>query len=1256
MALASLLPDSIKRLFEMRFSKLILAALCFLIAWLLSISVADPLTERGVRPFEDELHSKEKKAEIELDSLIRLSSNKNYTAIFQSRPERYNSLLQDQGIALLIYENDTLKFWSDNSAAVENYMAEVCLDDHMARLKNGWFEVIRKTEASGRIYIALVLVRNEYSYQNQYLVNTFQSDFKLPAETSLAIGSPASTNSIHDQHGNYLFTLVFKTVGTTEQSAWKLWLNIAFNVLGFVLVLLFLRSECETIAPTIGRHWSLLIFIVSVTAMRLLTIRIRFPQSFYELPVFGPRFYGDAFSFWLSNLGDFLINAVLILIFAFALTRYTRSITLKKKFAIWQQLAFGIALLWLPAFGAWTINGMISGLVQNSDISFNVNDIFSLNAYSYLGLLLIALLVSAFFLVANSSVRLFMQIVKQPGLRWNSFVVAALLHIGCMHALGFVDMITVLWPFWIVFVLLAWRTFTKESTFSFSLIVFLVFVFSLYATHMLLKQAMHKEHDSRDVFAEKLAAEQDPIAELLFTEFEKELSYDTILINSIQKFDPDYTAFEKRIRQEYFSGYWEKYDIHVAFFDTMCTPVIRSSTPNSDNILHYEERIEKNGNTTFSEHFFNLNSNSGRISYLAELVLQKPGFEKHLGQGTLFIELDSKLMSEEIGFPELLLDRELGLNQKLINYSYAKYQNNQLVNHAGPYQYSLNASVFGKETIRNKFIEEAGWEHLIHHVAAGSMVVLSKPDAGFLSKTTCFSYIFALFSLLLIIALSIRQLLTAGFTFSNLSFKYRIQLVLVLIVLVSLALFGGGSIYYIREQYQTKNAEIISEKAHSVLLEVEGKLEDNQLNEAYRDYATYLLKRLSNVFFTDVNLYDANGNLYASSRPKVFDEGLVSRKMNPEAYLQVNLEKRSEFIHDEHIGNLDYLSAYLPVKNKAGELQAYINLPYFAKQSDLEKEISSFLVALINVYVLLFALSVLAAIFISNYLTHPLRLIQEKMRQVKIGRQSEAIDWKNKDEIGSLVSEYNRMIAELAASAERLAQSERESAWREMAKQVAHEIKNPLTPMRLSIQLLQRAYNDKAPDIDQKVERLSKTMIEQIDTLSSIASAFSDFAKMPKMNNEEMDLKEVVDNTIELFHETSEATDFHFNANGIDLALICADKEQLPRVFNNLFRNAIQAIPEDRQGRIEVNLSKKQLETSENCLYVVSVRDNGSGISEEVIDKIFVPNFTTKSTGMGLGLAMVKNIVESCNGKIWFETEKDKGTTFFVSFREFSEE
>jgi nitrogen fixation/metabolism regulation signal transduction histidine kinase len=264
------------------------------------------------------------------------------------------------------------------------------------------------------------------------------------------------------------------------------------------------------------------------------------------------------------------------------------------------------------------------------------------------------------------------------------------------------------------------------------------------------------------------------------------------------------------------------------------------------------------------------------------------------------------------------------------------------------------------------------------------------------------------------------------------------------------------------------------------------------------------------------------------------------------------------------------------------------------------------------------------------------------MSKIKFGKRNEQIEWKGKDEIGDLITEYNRMIDELADSAQKLARSERESAWREMAKQVAHEIKNPLTPMKLSVQHLQRAWKDQHENLNEIMQRFTQTLVEQIDTLSNIATEFSNFAQMPKANYEIVDLRSIVQNIVNLYRQ-NEKVEVHLEEQRKIPYEIYADKEQMLRVFTNLIKNAEQAIPFERKGIIIVKLF------TENKQCVVAVKDNGHGIPQDKISKIFTPNFTTKTGGTGLGLAMVKNIVENSNGKIWFETAEEKGTTFFVS-------
>lgn len=1248
----------IRQFFQSRWSKLFLTFICFGLAGLLTNSGGDqsdntsnPLAGH-IAGFQSTLHKRELRLEQELHALKQLVNNAPFDTVFRKRPEYYNTLSHDEGLVLLVYENDTLKFWSDNSVAVENYFKEVCLDERMARLKNGWFEVKRKACADGRVCIGLLLIKYAYPYQNQYLQNRFHASFSLPEEADIITSTPDATNSITDNAGDYLFTLIARSSSSITAMDWLGGLALLLNSIGLLLLLFFIRGQVETFDRSIGRFGSTLLYIVIVILLRAWMIVARFPTLLDELPLFRPLHYGDARSFWLPSLGDFLINSLLL----FFLVLYAmRRLKPGKQFSQANaQRKIGIALLFLCIVGAggMLINELISGLVHNSDISFNLNDIFSLTRFSYIALLIIALLLASFFVLMDRFV-LILQVMHLTKMQlFGLFICIGSIYVFVNHIIGTVDLIVVLWPYILFALILISRNSKEAQPYSFAIIIVLLSAFSFYTTHMLLRQSIHKEHDGRKLLAEQLAQEQDPVAEQLFSELEPRLTYDTNLIALAQVPNPDWNDFERYIRQDYFSGYWDnRYNIKITFYDTMCTPKLQAESIWSESLTNYEEEIRKNGTPTFSKNFYVLNTSSGRTCYLGHLVLQRPGEKRPLGQGILFIELESKLMVEEIGFPELLLDRELGVNQKLINYSYAKYRFNDLLNHSGKFAYKLHPEHF-LNAADFEFIVEKDWDHLVHKTPNHTLVVLSKETNDWLGAVTSFSYLFTLFSLLLILVLGLVQLFTVGFTFSNITFKSRIQLVLILIVLISLSLFGIGSIYVIRQQYQAKNEEIISEKAHSVRHDLELKLKktDLSLNLAY---ATYLLAEAANVFGTDVNLYNLQGNLYASSRQKLFDEGLVSRKMNPEAYLQIGINGSLEFIHDENIGNLAYLSAYLPVRNRDGQLEAYVNFPYFAKQRTLEKEISKFLVALINIYVLLFALSVLAAIFISNYLTNPLRLIQQKMRQVKLGRTNDPITWANRDEIGSLVIEYNRMINELALSAEKLAQSERESAWREMAKQVAHEIKNPLTPMRLSIQLFERAYKDKAPDIDQKLERMSRTLIEQIDTLSSIAGAFSDFAKMPRPINERMDILELARNAVEFFRESSGEIDFIFETGNLEAAFICADREQLVRVFNNLLKNAVQAIPENQQGRISVRI-EKQIDDGDPRV-LISITDNGTGIAPEMIDKIFMPNFTTKTAGMGLGLAMVKNIVENCDGMIRFETKNGLGTTFLLSFPEMPE-
>jgi len=279
-------------------------------------------------------------------------------------------------------------------------------------------------------------------------------------------------------------------------------------------------------------------------------------------------------------------------------------------------------------------------------------------------------------------------------------------------------------------------------------------------------------------------------------------------------------------------------------------------------------------------------------------------------------------------------------------------------------------------------------------------------------------------------------------------------------------------------------------------------------------------------------------------------------------------------------------------------------------------------------------------VFITNRITRSFSLISNKMKEVNLEKTNEEIVWNRKDEIGELVNEYNKMVRKLDVSAQLLAKSEREGAWREMARQVAHEIKNPLTPMKLNLQYLQMAIDNNSPGVKKISSYVANILLEQIEHLSKIASDFAQFANLGNTKNQLFDINRTLINVASLY-SANEKLEIDTNLYHNEI-IVEADKTQINRLFTNLLQNAVQSVPESRKAIIEI---KSQL-TEKNVL--VSVKDNGNGIPAEMYSKIFIPNFTTKTSGTGLGLAMCKGIIEKLNGKIWFETDGKSWTIFFV--------
>lgn len=1225
--------------YNILFDKSRLAPIWMLVVVCLAIFIASSLKKYSgsnyVAVFQNKLNELEKEAKKSLDEIYLLSQNKSPAKLFDLKEKKYLNLFKNKGIVFLVYENDSLIFWSDHSPAVENYRKEVCLDNQLAQLSNGWYEVIRHSEnqKSTKHFIALILLKNEFQYQNKYLTNVFPKWFEMPNNSGLKEFTSSNSSVIKNLDNSNLFELEIDH----QQVVFTLidWVLISLYISFFFLLIKCFRNACFRKNEIISPNLLLIIFSSLILVLRFLMIISQWPAVLYQTPLYDSLVFGNANSFWFGYLGDILLNAFFLFYLSIVfIRRYTFNKVTKKSFITHAT----VAVIFLLAF-AYQINTTIISLVQNSSVSFRINNLFSLNVYSYLGFFAIGILFFAFYLFVD---KLISELIRFKPHRKYLFIIL-LLSLILITTISFFtedfDALKFYWPFAII--LAAYFLKLGKRSYSFSYGLFFIICFSISSTNLFLKEDTLKEIGMRKVYAERLSNQRDDVAENLFVDVSKKLAIDTKLSNLI--FSPPVKSLdlEQRIRQVYLSGYWERFDAVISVVDSACYPLIKTINPIHGNNTYFDLQIENKGIKTTCSNLFFIENLKERPRYIAKIQITAPN-KSNRKPAFIYLEMEPKLETEAIGFPELLLDKNVKTNSQLNSYSYAVYKNNKLTARSGKYSYS-NKFVW-KEKTAKKYTEinENNFHHLIYY-SSETKVVLSVPQNSFQNTFTTNSYFFSFFSLTLLIFLFIRETIASKASM-NTSLNARIQLLLVMVVLISLFAFGIATFWFVKNQFEMQNTETLNQRTKSVLIELQSKFGDlDELNEGYKEYCSYTLKKLANFFLTDITLYDLKGNLYASSQPRMFEEGIISKKMNPIAFSGFVSNSITGLAIKEQIGNLPYHSSYQPLYNKNGKLMAYLNLPFFAKEGEQEKEISMYVTSLINIYVILFAISTLAALLISNLVTKPLRLIQQKFSKIKFGKINEPIKWKEKDEIGNLVSEYNKMIAKLEESAVKLAKSERESAWREMAKQVAHEIKNPLTPMKLSVQHLQRTLeSNEAKDLKERVKSLCLMLIEQIETLSNIASEFSTFAKMPNSVLEKINLSHLINSIVQLFKET-ENCEITFTDKTTNQPAVNADKSQCNRIFTNLIKNAVQAIPSDKLGIIEIIISQEKKNL------IIAVKDNGTGISEEAMKNIFVPNFSTKTEGMGLGLAMVKNMIESFNGKIWFTTTQNIGTTFYIS-------
>ena len=1143
---------------------------------------------------------------------------------------------KNEDISIFCYSKDSLSFWSDNTIPFPIRYPDNLINKQIVFLANGWYGICHQESASER-YFGLFKIKNEYSFENDYLSNTFASGFTTPPGTGISL-KPGNPNIVS---GNtFLCSLSVNDTISFSLPVTLLFLFIWLSAFSFFW--LFVFEYLKTAKSFRNRHWiSYLIIAAGVILSRVALFTFDTPWTLYSTEFFSPLYYAS--SSMIPSFGDLFVNVFLFFFLSALFFVHTRSSHIKKfKGKTVNFLVVLSLLLFLPLLFESSVS-ICKGLVLNSNIPLNLNNIFSLNLLTLLTYAVTAMLFLGVFLVSRRMIRISMDICGNR----NACISGILLTI-LVYAFYTLETNGDYFPVGILLLLLLVLLFSETRTpgiAGFMSILLYLSLFSALTSFILVKYQDISEKNQRRLLAQKLLTDRDPLAEYAATDIFASMKKDKLLPGLLLKALYDENEEAKAISyilEHSLKKAWVKYNLGVTICgdEKMLNVVIPNNTIiNCDK--YFSQLLNSIGQPTISKQLHYLAYGNETANYLAIFP-----FQVHTNNSTktitVYIDITSKTVPKGLGYPELLVDKKLSVGPDAGIYSYAFYKNNALTRNVGKYTYSLQLQNQSSQTTPYVYYNKSGYNHLEYSDANDTRLLISIKNPGLSQVISPFAYLFVFYAFMLGILLPFLVPPHRLF-FPEVNFRTRLQYAMTSIILASFIAVGMISWFYISRQNDQKNNDALSEKAHSILIEVQQKLASNRnIGPEMGNDLYVILNKLSFVFFTDINFYNTAGDLIASSRPQVFEQGLLSTKINPDAYQELRRENLTSLIHKEKIGTYEFLSAYLPCRNQQDQLIGYLNLPYFARQAEIRNDFSNFLVAFITIYVILIVISILATIFIAKYLTAQLSLIKEKLTGLKFGKPNEKIELKGRDEIANLVEAYNMMIDKLALSAEQLARSERESAWREMAKQVAHEIKNPLTPMKLSVQHLKRAWDENASDFDKRVERFTNTIVEQIDSLSTIASEFSDFAKMPEAKAEPLDLREVILNAVELYRDNTQF-DVITSVPDATVYVINADKKQLLRALINLIKNAIQSFVPERRGVLTIRLEEKE------SMIQLSVKDNGHGISREQQPRIFSPNFTTRSSGMGLGLAMVKTIIEENGGSISFTSQEGIGTIFTIS-------
>ena len=1171
------------------------------------------------------------------------------TLVSQSKDTTFSHLKTPTIHPYFIFKNGQLVFWSDYSFVPDYQLVEGSYNLKSVTTTQGKFVANRRlvigTPDNFEVF-SMVMLYRQYDSESVRLKTSYNSTIFTSDPQQIDTSPVAATHlNMYAETEEFLFSVTpSKADNLKNQSIPE---NvIVLGLLSMFFLIVYLSAWIWFLTKTHRYGRAFLLLMVYFVLIRAIMLFYNIPFIFYESVLFNAKFYTS--SFITPSLGDFVLNLVLIIILLIYLVNYCY----KMKQYFWLlhlpeeiKKIISVVVIIISFIVFQSFYGQLLNIYEKSsyqlDISMSID--FLDKSLKLSSLIAFVLLSIVYFLITHLLTNLLIKLNRKKS-KWAAyasligFLIWGFFSIVILEENIFLLLLHGLYIGILLFTRLPKYFYTFRYQTSIYFFIGALICAGL-GTYVVYNQAIRKDFIQKQQFGKKFLLENDEIGEFKLSKVNVDISKDSTVKVLIKSALLPREQVQGYIRKSLLDIYFDYYDTEVSVFDINGKSL--DNVSDAQSFQAYEDRYKTPKYQTDYNNIFFINdaSNNYQKQYIDFIPLLNKD-NKSVG----YVIIDLKKRSDATRDAALSDTPTSGEEQmEAGNYSYAIYENAKLIKTGGKnynYERKMPLSLVEGKQISEGGITDNGFNHVASMNKNGRKIIVSSENISIPTIYSNFSFLF----LTLVIAIIFVVLMYAiryGFSNLKVNFATKIQiylnvaflLPLILVVGITLKIIGSKLSESQKQSYisQTENTGISLLPA--VDRYVQGKMS--------KQFLTDTLKNISTNAKRYVNVFDVTGRLLATNKELSYETGIVSTYLNPEAYIRIIEEQEHNAIIPETMGNLDFMGSYVGINSVDGKLAGVVNVPFYDSKVANEQEISAVIGPLLNTFTTIFLGLLLLSYFASNVLTVPLRLITSKLRKIDLSKPNEPLAWRSDDEIGVLIRAYNDMLVKLDESKVALADTTKQSAWQQMAKQVVHEIKNPLTPMKLSLQLLQHKLSKGVIIDTAQIKDQIESLTSQIDNLSYIANSFSDFARLPVPKHEVFDFIYEVNKVINLYSEN----------NKINLSkdvpqkpvMVWGDRQLTGNIINNLLMNGIQSVSPERKPNIKI---KVEINTE---AVTFSITDNGIGVLKENASKIFMLDFSTKAEGTGVGLALAKWVVDNSKGSIWFDTVQDVGSTFYFT-------